>query len=343
MNVLRAVRDDLVETRLWPVAVLLVVLMIAIPVVLARGGSAAPAAPAPVPAPVADATAKEPVVLQQPAQPAQAPRGRFRDPFRGAQGTGQPGSAASAAQAGTAKSVTPAPPASSGSSSSSSSSSSSTGSSSSPGGSSSSGGSSQATTVTPSTTPPASAPAAPTTQPAVPGRYFAGYRVDLSWGDPAALRTLHDVDRLTVLRTAARPSLVFLGIRLDGKTAVFLVPGVASATGDGRCRPGNGFCSVIELREGETEYLDVQTPTGVVQAELSLDRVAERRAGTKADAHDALTTAAKAGAKVVSGAIAAGRIFVRRYVYSPARGALAFSTRASQRTLPPAVAPAPAQ
>jgi hypothetical protein len=85
MNSLRTILSDLVEKRLWPVAVLLLVALVAVPLVLARS-------PAPAPAPNATAAAAAAADASIPSEPAvsvvgessnDAPlRGRAKNPFK---------------------------------------------------------------------------------------------------------------------------------------------------------------------------------------------------------------------------------------------------------------------
>ena len=65
------------------------------------------------------------------------------------------------------------------------------------------------------------------------------YVADLRFGQADSMKTLRDVARLTPLPSASNPFFVFLGVKEDGKTLVFLVSSDAKATGDGTCKPSN--------------------------------------------------------------------------------------------------------
>lgn len=321
MTLLRAIRDDLVEKRLWPVALILVAALVALPVLVSRGAEPT-AAPLPDPGLAASpvqGTAATPVQLVENG-PTQRPTGPFKDPFRGSASDpeGAPGS--TAVPLNVATTVTPDPAPSGGSA---------------PTTSTSAG--SGTSTETPVFSDPGYVPAtevpdgpnsspAPAPTPAADGSYEAGYRVDLRWGptsDPHAVRDHPRLGRLMVGETA---HVVFLGVRADGKTAVFMIVSGASAAGDGRCRPTVDLCSIIEMRKGDTEFLDVPTSDGIVQYELDVERIVSREVYSAEAAERWLERFSKAGRKVVKEAIEDGRTFARRFVYAPSRGVLIFST-----------------
>lgn len=300
MKLLRAIREDLVEKRLWPVAAALVVALVAVPVVLGRG-SAEPAPPlaSSAPQPPVAGSAAQPVVLKETGSA--APKGRFRDPFRYADSGG------TAQDVAAVQTVTPDP--------------------------------SPTGTVVDVAASPGSPPATGGTAPAPPSagiepvgpvgeaaeRHAAGYRVDLSWGPTAAPSAERDAVRLSTLDVGDKPEVVFMGVRPDGESALFLVLSEATATGDGLCRPKAGPCDLFELQAGDTEFLDVPTEDGIRQYELHVDRVAQRSAPTAEEATRLLARVSNLGRVLVAGAAEGGRTFVERYVYAKRRGVLVFS------------------
>jgi len=321
MTFLRAIRDDLVEKRLWPVALILVAALVAVPVLVGRGAEPS-AAPLPDPGLTAtpvNGTAATPVQLVENV-PNRPPTGRFKDPFRGA-GADQGAEAGSeATPLNVATTVTPdaAPPAGSAPSPSTSTDA---------GGPTSSGG----PVTTPDVSNPPSSPDLPDASPrpaptrAADGSYEAGYRVDVRWGPTSGPHMVRDLPRLGALEADDQPHLVFIGVRADGKTALFMIVSGASATGDGRCRPTADLCNLIELRKGDTEFLDLPTSEGIVQYELDVERVASREVYSAVAAERWLDRVSKSGRRVVREAIADGRTFARRFVYAPSRGILIFS------------------
>jgi hypothetical protein len=111
-------------------------------------------------------------------------------------------------------------------------------------------------------------------QPSQPQTYTYA-SIDVRFGKAGqTLRRLDDVPRLTPLPNAAQPIVVFMGMRADAQTAVFMVSTDVHAQGEGRCVPSKKVCEAIELRRGEIALLDWAEPDGsVTQYELDLDDV----------------------------------------------------------------------
>lgn len=345
MTALRNVWADLVEKRLWPLAALLLLGLVAVPLVLGRGSDPAPA-PAAAAAPPAAAAkpAAQPVRVEADA-PAAPPRGPYHDPFAGA--------AKPAAPAGTGPTTAPAPSGADAPAS----------------GVSISGGVGGGSAPSPSPSAP-SAPAgtvtgAPSPQqtdaprPAAPrAGHAAGYRVDLSFGRAGRVASQRDVLRLSPLRAGSTPLLVFVGVRPDGRTALFLLTSNAAATGDARCYPTDRICQLIELRAGDSEFFDVPTgELGVVQYELDLDRVAPRRADTAAAAEKLRKAESKTGRRIMMETVRSGRTYLADFMYRSSEGVVRRVPRARKAALraarsaqapaapapQPVGAPAPAQ
>jgi hypothetical protein len=240
MNAVTNIWRQLVRRRLWPVAVLLVAALAAVPVLLTRD-------PQPVAAPVdptlgvsakADDTIAEPVV----AKVEVADRGRRRrvlgarkDPFRPAPVKKPKGTAAVATPTPT---PTPAPTDNTG------------------------GGGSTA---------PGGGSTVPKPKPKV---YPAGSLV-IRFGD-AASDTLPKMvlGKLKPLPDDLTPLLVYMGLTDHGNKAKFLVDDALEVTGDGTCKPHPSNCETIELAAGETEFFDVIDPeTGDTIGTFELDLV----------------------------------------------------------------------
>ncbi|HEV7774345.1 MAG TPA: hypothetical protein VGO48_13780 [Conexibacter sp.] len=257
---MRGVRDlwtELVERRLWPGALLLVVALVAVPVVLAKKPSADEAStgtaalPAAAAARAADLrTAGEPVVSVATGAGADAPlRGHAKNPFKQ-----QHVPVRAAAEGGTpATGTTPAPTGASGGGTD-------TGS----GGNSGGAGGDQGQT---------------------PQTYMYA-AIDVRFGRAGLpLRTIHDVPRLTPLPSATQPIVIFMGMRADHETAVFMVSTDVHAQGEGRCVPSKKLCEAIELRRDQIALLDWAEPDGsVTQYELDLADVTLHETTSKAKA-----------------------------------------------------------
>jgi hypothetical protein len=213
---------DLRSKRLWPVALALVVGLVAIPVVLKKDSSApAPATPAAAAGATAADTSKAVVVADDGAK-ASSTLGVFnkKDPFK-------PDKAVlAAAHPDTAA---PANPAGSG-------------------GAASSGGDSGATAPSGGGggDTGGSAPSQPV-QPEKPKGPFA-YTVDVKFGKRGDTRLHHNVQKLDVLPNENNPLLVFMGVNTAGDTAVFLTDTSLKAAGEGACKPNGDTCSFLYLK-----------------------------------------------------------------------------------------------
>jgi hypothetical protein len=274
---MRAVRDvwsELVERRLWPVALLLVAALVAVPVVLAKKPSSAEPSDATAAAPAAAAaraadlrSAGEPVVSVATGAGADAPlRGHEKDPFK------QQHVPRVAAEGGTpAANSTPAPTNTSEGGTN-------TGS----GGDNGGAGQEQ------------------------PSQTYTYASIDVRFGKAGLnhLRSLDDVPRLTPLPSAAQPIAIFMGMRADHETAVFLVSTDVHAQGEGRCVPSQKLCEAIELKRGQVALLDWAEPDGsVTQYELDLVDVALHETTSKAVANQAYARSSAAGRRLLDASV----------------------------------------
>jgi hypothetical protein len=147
------------------------------------------------------------------------------------------------------------------------------------------------------------------------------YHVDVRVGRTGDVRAADDVARLSPLPSAEDPFLVFLGVAEDGESATFLLSSDAVPTGMGTCEPSAERCERIRMRAGDTEYFDVTTPEGeVVQYELEVRRIA-REVGPTADAASAARARESAeGRALLRDAVAKGDVDISDLTYSKERG-----------------------
>ncbi|HEX7291603.1 MAG TPA: hypothetical protein VF250_10805 [Conexibacter sp.] len=315
MRPLRNLLNELVERRLWPVALLLVLALVAVPLLLAKPAAStddgAPAATTPPAAQAAAAAAArapgdtppggEPVVAVAQADEPSAPlRGRAKNPFRQ-----QHLEATSTTTASTAGVVSSA----GGSDTSGSA------------GGGGAGGDSDGQT------------------PSSPQQTYSYATIDVRFGKAGLkLRKLDDVPRLTPLPSAAEPIVVFLGMRADRQTAVFLVSTDVHAQGEGRCVPSRKTCEAIVLKRGDVALLDFADADGsVTQYELDLVDVTVHETTSKALASRAYARTSRAGARLLEGARvrSSSSVVVRRtripFRYAERRGVLHIAPWASER------------
>ena len=222
MNAVNTIWRQLVRSKLWPVALLLLAALVAIPMLLARE----PAAPEPM-APLAvtteaDDSIAEPIVAKVTPEDRSRRRrvlGVRKDPFR----------PAPVKQAKVDEPETPAAPV--------------TDVPTAPGG-------GDAGTGTGTGGEPAEKPV-----------YYEPGTIVVRFGDAESAELQRfAIPKLGPVPDDEFPLLVYMGLTKNGKKAKFLVDAAIEAEGDGECKPHPSICEVIELAVGETEYLDVINP-----------------------------------------------------------------------------------
>jgi hypothetical protein len=329
MPFLRNIVKDLVEKRLWPIAVLLVGALVAAPVMLGRSsGETASTEPAPV---VADAgasgetqTASRAVVsVDEGSQERRHDGGDVRDPFKAVKAKKKATTAATAPAAPATAGTVVTPPSTGTGSAGTDTGAGSTGSGST--GSGSAGG---------STTTPKPMPKPTTTKPQAEDVQDT-YHVDLDFGvNGAEPKAIEDVARLSPLPSVTDPFFVYLGVletKAHVKRAVFLVSSDATPNGEGTCHPTESDCESVELEVGETAFFDYVAPDGTpTQYQLQLTKIVKTEIKAHAKAAAAIARHSNAGAELLRDAAvrnvraAAG---ARTYRFVPAVGMLVRAKR----------------
>jgi hypothetical protein len=227
--VLADMLDDLREKHLWPVAVALIAVLVAVPLVLAKPAKqpSPSSTPSTGSATLPDAAAD--VLAAKDTTGAGSGLGVFdsRNPFR------PPGTvlkSKDATAAGAPASTTTAGPTSE-----------SSGSLAVPSGSSGleSGGTGVAVPPT-ETAPPTTASPSP--------RYT--YVIDVTFTRDEHKRTLKSMQPLDMLPNEASPLFIFLGVDAHASNARFLVDATLEGAGEGRCKPNAAGCAVLSLGAG---------------------------------------------------------------------------------------------
>jgi hypothetical protein len=229
MNVITDTWRQLIRRKLWPVALLLIGGLVAVPLVLAKE----PAAPTVTPTARTaskDTTGATIVTLADASAEPERRRvlGATKDPFEPA-----PLPKAKKSKKSKKAEATPTPT--------------STPTHDTGGGS--SGGGSQGP---PESAPPSSPEPTATPEPTVP-KYTIKVNFGPITGDPAPAL----LERLEPLPNDESPVLVYEGVEDGGKVAVFSIPGTVAAEGDGTCDPDPASCSTLKLRAGDTEFITV--------------------------------------------------------------------------------------
>ena len=299
LNGARAIVADLVRKRLWPIAVLLLVALVAVPLLIGASSSA-PAPPpgdgvvAAVPPQTAPAAGVPEAATTLPRERGARVRDPFFDPPAGApddegatkQSAGS-GAAASSKAAGGKAAAKPsdAKP-------------------------------SAATDAKPSS-PAAKQPAAsaPAERPTAPtGTYHRPA------ARPAAGATSRPLARLTPIGNPAKPAAVYLGVMKVGRPyAVFVLGRRTTSRGEATCAVETA-CRIIGLRPGDTQRITVYTADGHVAHRYvvhvtSLKRITTNAANARAKrarVHPDGRAAARAISRDAAGAAALSRVGYRR-------------------------------
>jgi fructose-specific phosphotransferase system component IIB len=108
------------------------------------------------------------------------------------------------------------------------------------------------------------------------------------------------VERLAVLPSVETPVLVYRGVEEGGKVAVFELTGSVTAQGDGGCEPSPEDCQILRLRAGETQFITV-TDTGTeTDAQYQLDVVKIHTKPTASNSKSELTKASAESGKLAT-------------------------------------------
>jgi hypothetical protein len=268
---------ELKESRLWLLALALVVALVAIPVVLskpAKSGSTAGTSPTPA-AGAAAVPELRPIATVTPASIRTerksvtrlsrknpfAPLGRVQDEAVGGSAPGGLGSTASIGATGDTGATT--------------------------GGT----GTAGTTTGTTGSTGGGSTPSTGSTGGGSTGggstvSYYT-YVADVKFGEVGKTKQ-HDVRQLRALPSSDLPVVVFMGATSEGDTAVFLVTSGAAVTGEGKCKPSPEECVFLYLKPDESASIAVGDTTGALTTyELKLNEIKVKKLDHPPTASDA--------------------------------------------------------
>jgi hypothetical protein len=135
------------------------------------------------------------------------------------------------------------------------------------------------------------------------------YVVDVTFGSDGRTRKIKGMERLDMLPSQASPLLLFLGVTANGGNAVFLVDSTLDTAGEGSCKPSRSECAFLYLGAGsEHEFVNDEGDS----YQLKVDEIRKVKVGAKPSARaskkDAKASGAKASAAI--GAPDAPRRFV---------------------------------
>ena len=307
MSALTNMIKELRERKLWPIAIVLIVALVAVPVLLTKKAPTNLVVPKPTGGLPYSTGSTLPAITVETKAGSSKLAGRGRNPFTpqhvattAAAVTTTPAAVAATPVTGSTGTVTQ----------------------------SAGGGSSTPTTVTPAPAPAPSKPATPATpsKPA-PAPAPAGltatqsYQVSLAiTTEGGGLNTIDPVQRLSILPSLQQPLLVELGVLQGGKKVLFAIQPGAAVSGPGTCIPGPIDCEIIALSPGQTEGLSKQTPTGTTPVALfSVNSISAAEHPTVAAANAARAAASEIGHKMLANSPLSGNGL---FHYDPGVGAI---------------------
>jgi hypothetical protein len=308
MSFVERIVGELRDKRLWPLALVLLGALVAVPILLSKSASTPPPVAA---APAASQTAPPAAlaVVSSASSPSEGKlRGTARNPFNQL----VHGATTSVASAINAVSATPAKAAGG------------TGTSTTPTSGSSSAGTGTGTTSAGTTTTTTTTTTIPTGKPspAPPGlKPNQSYEVKLAITNSAGgVDTLDSLERLSVLPSKAQPLLVELGVLKGGNRVLFAVQPGAAVSGAGTCIPGPIDCEVLSLPQDQTVTLGARSSSGIRTVALfAVTGIRAADHSSVAAARTARQAASAAGRAVLDASSAAA---VSLFQYDPGLGAV---------------------
>jgi hypothetical protein len=288
MSVLTNMIKELRERKLWPIAILLIVAIVAVPLVLSKKAPTNLVTQPTGGLPYSTGTALPAISVQTKRSDSKL-AGRGRNPFT-------PQQSATTTTTATTTSVAVTTP--------------STGTTGATGSTtvSNSGGSANSAPVTtsPATTPAPTTTPTPPTKPAPPApnglSAKQSYKVSLAiTTSGGGLKTIDPLERLSILPSPQQPLLVELGVLQGTHRVLFAVEPGAAVGGPGTCTPGPIDCEILSLAPGQTEGVSKQTATGSTPVALfSVNSISAVDHPTVAAADAARRTASDVGRQLLA-------------------------------------------
>jgi hypothetical protein len=308
MNVPRNMLKELVDRKLWPIALVLIIALVAVPVLLTKKAPTDIVTPPTGPLPYSSGTTL-PAISVKTAQGNSNLSGKGRNPFA-------PQHVATTATTATVAAVT-TPSAGTTTTSTGTTGISGAGSSGGSGtnsASSSSGGTPAPTPITPAPAPaPKPAPTGLTSTQA----YHVSLAITTANG---GVNTIDPLERLSILPSKQQPMLVELGVLQGGHSVVFVVEPGTVVSGAGSCTPGPIDCEILTLNAGQREGISKQSASGSTPVALfSVNSISANKFASAAAANKARETASDVGRQLLSrSALSAISLFQ----YDPSVGAV---------------------
>ena len=252
MNLITDTWRGLVRRKLWPVALLLVAALVAVPLTLAKTPEVEPA-PANLAAVAGDEGIPATYVTSAADEEADTETtgkrrrtlGKNKDPFEPAPLPKAKKKKSAKKQATTTSTENPTPKTET-----------------SGGGSSAPGPTAPVATATPTATPK------PAPLNSIRVRFSK-----VAEGESAEQPKSQLVERFEVLPDEENPVLVYRGVENGGKVAIFELTGNVTVEGDGECEPTPENCQYLRLRAGETQFITITDTGEATDAQYQIDLV----------------------------------------------------------------------
>jgi hypothetical protein len=292
MSAPRNMLKELVDRKLWPIALVLVIALVAVPVLLTKKAPTDIVTPPSGPLPYSSGSTLPAISVKN--APANSNlSGKGRNPFG-------PQHVATTSTTATVASVTAPSTGTTTSTSTGATGLSSTGTSGGSGTTSSGSSSSSGGTPAPTPTTPAPAPApkpAPTGLTSTQAYHVTPAITTANGG----VNTIDPLERLSILPSKQRPMLVELGVLQGGHSVVFVVEPGTVVSGAGTCTPGPIDCEILTLNAGQTEGISKQTASGSAPVALfSVNAISADQFSSVAAANKARRTGSDVGRQLLS-------------------------------------------
>jgi len=290
MSVPRNMLKELVDRKLWPIALVLVIALVAVPVLLTKKAPTDIVTPPSGPLPYSSGSTLPAISVQTTPGDSNL-GGKGRNPF-----TPQHVATTSTTAAVASVTTSPATGTTTTSTGSTGSSSTANGGGSGTGSSTSSGGS---TSTPPSTTPAPTAPPKPApTGLTATQAYHVSLAITTANG---GVNTIDPLERLSILPSKQQPMLVQLGVLQGGHSVLFAVEPGTVVSGAGACTPGPIDCEILSLNPGQTEGISKQTASGSTPVALfSVNSISADNYPSAAAANKARQTASNVGRELLN-------------------------------------------
>jgi len=254
-NLFQDVWQDLREKRLWPLAVVLLLALVAIPALLTKSAAQPPASDS---ASIAERQADTRVaVSRDDSDAASSATGSALDEFEQGDPFTPPGRIANA-DSGAGAGASTAGPSDAG-----------------PDGDIGGGGS----------TPPSTGDAPPPTQAPTTRTETTEYEyvADVTFWSGDRRRNVRGLRKLDMLPNQSAPVLIFMGTSAQGGNAVFLVDSTLKTTGEGHCVPDRANCAYVHIGPGSEQIFTTESGDSYRLRVDEIRRVRTRGAGASAN------------------------------------------------------------